>query len=56
MKNRKQQLTDALHSTDVKKGFGYFLKLSGNPNMKRIKGELTPLWKNFLTKNRSNEK
>ena len=56
MKNRKQQITDAMQPTKVKKGFGYFLKLSGNPKMKDVAGEMTEAWKNFLTKNKHDER
>lgn len=56
MKNRKQQITDAMQPVKIKKGFGYFLKLSGNPKMKDVAGELTEAWKNFLTKNKHDEK
>lgn len=56
MKNRKQQITDAMQPVKIKKGFGYFLKLSGNPKMKDVAGELTEAWKNFLIKNNRDEK
>lgn len=56
MKNRKQQITEAMQPVKIKKGFGYFLKLSGNPKMKDVAGELTEAWRNFLTKNKRDEK
>lgn len=56
MRNRKQQITEAMQPVKIKKGFGYFLKLSGNPGMKPQPGELEPKWREFLTKNKSNEK
>ena len=57
MRNRKQQITAAMEPAKIKKGFGYFLKLSGNPKMKDVAGELTEAWRDFLTtKNKSNEK
>lgn len=55
MRNRKQQITEALEPTKVKKGFGYFLKLSGNPKMRDVAGELTDAWRNFLTKKQSKD-
>lgn len=56
MRNRKQQITEAMQPTKVKKGFGYFLKLSGNPKMRDVAGELTEAWRNFITKNKRDEK
>lgn len=56
MEKRKRQLQEAMQPVKIKKGFGYFLKLSGNPKMKDVAGELTEAWKNFLIKNNRDEK
>ena len=56
MEKRKRQLQEAMQPVKIKKGFGYFLKLSGNPKMRDVAGELTDAWRNFLTKNKRDEK
>lgn len=56
MTNRKKQITEAMQPTKVKKGFGYFLKLSGNPKMKDVAGEMTEAWRNFILKINHDEK
>lgn len=56
MRDRKKQISDAMQPVKIKKGFGYFLKLSGNPKMKDVAGELTQAWENFLIKNKRDEK
>lgn len=56
MKNRRQLLTDAMQQSKIEKGFGYFLKLSGNPKMKDVPGKISETWRVFLTKIKNNEK
>ena len=56
MKTRKSLVKKLLQTPKIQKGFGYFLKLSGNPNMKDVPGDVAPAFKRFLLKNNSNER